>query len=325
MKNKQNDGLQCECLIKGLSRQVIPGVWLAVCLGLCAFPAGKASAQVVVDSAGGNLNNSSQVKNSLEDLGYFLVPPNVSSNNATAISGTGASADASSSITSQVLILPLQFSVTTSASAGSEINGISGYTARGTGGSAFVVRFHVTAPVRFNLTASTALTVNKHDFPGLSARSDVFLSKSTGGGGNVFDFNNILQASGTETLSTNISGTLSPGTSYGLGESTGVAVQSETYPVLQSGNAQCNYLMTFDPLPAGPNHILAGLLSGGDMRLTYVGIAGTNYALDRTFNLSPPVNWLPQGTNPADSSGVLIFTNTPNPATNNFWRIRSVP
>jgi hypothetical protein len=55
-----------------------------------------------------------------------------------------------------------------------------------------------------------------------------------------------------------------------------------------------------------------------------VGIAGTNYALDWSASLSPP-NWLPQATNPAGAGGALVFTNTPNPATNNFWRIRSVP
>ena len=78
-------------------------------------------------------------------------------------------------------------------------------------------------------------------------------------------------------------------------------------------------------LPAGYNQISGELLPGDDVRLTYLGLAGTNYALDRTFNLSPPVNWVPQVTNPADPSGVLLFTNTPNPTTNNFWRIRSVP
>ncbi|MGB8368006.1 MAG: hypothetical protein ACLPYZ_04165 [Limisphaerales bacterium] len=60
------------------------------------------------------------------------------------------------------------------------------------------------------------------------------------------------------------------------------------------------------------------------MQLSFVGIAGTNYALVRSFSLAP-ANWVPQTTNPANSFGVLVFTNTPNPTTNNFWRIRSVP
>jgi len=72
------------------------------------------------------------------------------------------------------------------------------------------------------------------------------------------------------------------------------------------------------------NQISGQLLSGGNMQLSFVGIAGTSYALDRSFSLSSP-NWLPQVTNPANSFGALVFTNTPDPATNNFWRIRSVP
>jgi hypothetical protein len=76
---------------------------------------------------------------------------------------------------------------------------------------------------------------------------------------------------------------------------------------------------------ASCNQISAQLLSGGKMRLSFAGIAGTNYALDRSFTLAPP-NWLPQPTNPAGAGVVLIiFTNTPNTATNNFWRVRSVP
>ena len=78
--------------------------------------------------------------------------------------------------------------------------------------------------------------------------------------------------------------------------------------------------------PASPsyNQISAQLLSGGSVRLSFVGMDGTNYALDRSFSLMP-ANWVPLVTNPAGSGGVLVFTNTPDPTTNNFWRIRSVP
>jgi len=76
--------------------------------------------------------------------------------------------------------------------------------------------------------------------------------------------------------------------------------------------------------PPGYNQICAQLLSGGGVQLSFVGIAGANYALDCSFSLSP-TNWVPQVTNPAGAVGVLVFTNTPDPATNNFWRIRSVP
>jgi len=61
------------------------------------------------------------------------------------------------------------------------------------------------------------------------------------------------------------------------------------------------------------------------MQLSYIGYPPTNYALDSTFNLAPPVNWVGQETNGMTISGVLLFTNTPAPGTNNFWRVRSVP
>jgi alpha-tubulin suppressor-like RCC1 family protein len=83
--------------------------------------------------------------------------------------------------------------------------------------------------------------------------------------------------------------------------------------------------------PSSPEQILAAynqisgqLLNNTNMQLSFVGIAGTNYALDRSSSLSP-ANWAPQATNPAGSVGALVFTNTPDTNTNNFWRIRSVP
>jgi alpha-tubulin suppressor-like RCC1 family protein len=72
------------------------------------------------------------------------------------------------------------------------------------------------------------------------------------------------------------------------------------------------------------NHFTGELLRGGDMRLAYVGFAGRSYALERSTSLAP-ANWLPQTTNSAGLCGTLVLTNTPNPAANNFWRIRSVP
>ena len=74
-----------------------------------------------------------------------------------------------------------------------------------------------------------------------------------------------------------------------------------------------------------PPVIVSQLLTDGKVRLSSVGTTGTNYALDRTFNLSHPINWVPQLTNPAGPGGVLLFTNLPIATTNNFWRVRSVP
>jgi alpha-tubulin suppressor-like RCC1 family protein len=82
-------------------------------------------------------------------------------------------------------------------------------------------------------------------------------------------------------------------------------------------------LMVFT-LPPDYNQISSQLLSAGDMRLSFEGIPGWNYALDRSFSLLP-TDWVPQATNSAGADGVLMFTNTPDPTTNNFWRIRSVP
>jgi hypothetical protein len=74
----------------------------------------------------------------------------------------------------------------------------------------------------------------------------------------------------------------------------------------------------------GFNQITSQLLPNQNLRLSFLGLTGTNYALDRTFNLSP-ARWVPQATNHANAEGTLVFTNIPDTATNNFWRIREVP
>ena len=75
----------------------------------------------------------------------------------------------------------------------------------------------------------------------------------------------------------------------------------------------------------GYNQLVGTLSPGGDMKFSYVGYPASKYALDRTLDLAPPVNWNGQETNTMTISGVLLFTNSPVPGTNNFWRIRSVP
>ena len=75
----------------------------------------------------------------------------------------------------------------------------------------------------------------------------------------------------------------------------------------------------------GYNRLTGTRASGGAMQLSYIGYPSTNYALDQTFNLAPPVGWVAQATNTMSISGVLLFTNTPMATTNNFWRVRSVP
>jgi len=72
------------------------------------------------------------------------------------------------------------------------------------------------------------------------------------------------------------------------------------------------------------NKISSQLFGTGSVQLSFVGIAGKNYTLDWSASLSLP-SWKPIATNPAGFGGTLIFTNTPDPTTNNFWRIRTAP
>ena len=94
---------------------------------------------------------------------------------------------------------------------------------------------------------------------------------------------------------------------------------------LEGWSASLNLTVIFTGILPDYNQITGQLLSGGNMRLSFVGSNGITYAVDRCYNLSPPVNWVPQMTNPAGVNGMLVFTNLANPTTNNFWRIRSVP
>lgn len=63
---------------------------------------------------------------------------------------------------------------------------------------------------------------------------------------------------------------------------------------------------------------------GSDVRLSYLGIPGTNYALEVTHDLAPPIAWSPVLTNPAAANGLLVFTNTPSGG-QIFYRTRYVP
>jgi len=74
------------------------------------------------------------------------------------------------------------------------------------------------------------------------------------------------------------------------------------------------------------NQLSVSVLEGGDLQLTYVGDPGTNYALEVTHDLTPPVTWTGLQTNQAAGDGYLLFTNTPSLApTNDFYRTRYEP
>jgi len=94
---------------------------------------------------------------------------------------------------------------------------------------------------------------------------------------------------------------------------------------LEGWSASLNLLVIYTGVSPAYNIIKGQLLSGSNVRLSFQGSYGTNYALDRCYNLSPPIIWVPQTTNSAGDGGLLIFTNLANPATNNFWRVRMIP
>ena len=58
--------------------------------------------------------------------------------------------------------------------------------------------------------------------------------------------------------------------------------------------------------------------------MSYLGNAGSNYALDWATNLAAPIAWIALQTNTATGDGTLSFTNT-LPGPENFFRARLVP
>ena len=76
--------------------------------------------------------------------------------------------------------------------------------------------------------------------------------------------------------------------------------------------------------PQGYNQVSAGV-DGGNAVLSYLGIPGTNYALEITHDL-PATNWVPVITNPAAANGYLYFTNPISLSpTNDYYRTRFAP
>jgi alpha-tubulin suppressor-like RCC1 family protein len=75
--------------------------------------------------------------------------------------------------------------------------------------------------------------------------------------------------------------------------------------------------------PPGYNRISLQVLGGGSVSLSFVGIAGGNYVLDRSFSLMP-ADWVAVTTNQAGAGGAVVFSDPLSPATNSFWRVRWV-
>jgi len=101
---------------------------------------------------------------------------------------------------------------------------------------------------------------------------------------------------------------------------------SFTYTVSDGngGTASQTIGVTITTPGQGYNQLSLAAPGNGTNILTYLGIPNYNYALDLATNLAPPVNWMPQITNPAANNGVLRFTNvTALPQV--YYRSRHVP
>jgi hypothetical protein len=94
---------------------------------------------------------------------------------------------------------------------------------------------------------------------------------------------------------------------------------------LEGWAASLNLMVLTMSSAPGYNQMVCQHLGDGLMYLTYGGLVGNQYALERTYNLLPPVTWVPQMTNMADANGLVVYTNLANTTTNNFWRVRLVP
>jgi hypothetical protein len=71
-----------------------------------------------------------------------------------------------------------------------------------------------------------------------------------------------------------------------------------------------------------PPEVIGG---GPDIRLTLLGYPGYRYALEWTNSIGGSDPWIPLSTNPADGTGLLIFTNSTPDQSQNYYRTRWVP
>ena len=172
-----------------------------------------------------------------------------------------------------------------------------------------------TAPVANNVPAST--TVNT---PLLLLAAKVLLYASDA------DSNPLTLTSVSATSTNGGTASLSLGTITYTPAANFIGLDQFNYTVSDGLGSTATSTVTVTVTTSGVGfNQLSVQVVGPDVVLTYLGIPAFNYALDRSFNLTPPVTWVPQITNPAAGNGYITFTNTPDPSTNNFWRTRYVP
>ncbi|MEI9865865.1 MAG: choice-of-anchor tandem repeat GloVer-containing protein [Limisphaerales bacterium] len=154
---------------------------------------------------------------------------------------------------------------------------------------------------------------------GLSVVSNVLYGVTSGGGsagnGTLFklnpdgsDFTVLRNFITTDGISPNAGLTLSDGTLYGTTAAGG-----------NSGGGTVFALGVGDSSGGGAHQITSHPLADGMIQLDFPGISGTNYILEQTHALNPPVMWIPVSTNTAGVDGELHFTNVVT-STNTFWR-----
>jgi hypothetical protein len=102
-------------------------------------------------------------------------------------------------------------------------------------------------------------------------------------------------------------------------------IDTFTYTVSDSLGGIATAYVTVSVVSAGSNRLAIPVaLGGSEYKLTFSGIASSNYALEWAGSLAAPVTWRPQTTNTTDSSGIVNYTNTQT-ASAGYWRIRYVP
>jgi len=177
--------------------------------------------------------------------------------------------------------------------------------------SVVTLTYNNTAPVAQNFTmgAVVGLPVTVQVIGGKNAPTDADNDPLTVSGV-AGAANGVASTDGTNITYTATGGTGDSFT-YAVGDGFGESVTA-TVTVVTSENSQ------------GYNQLSVGNFGNGTNVLTFAGIPTYNYALDLATNLTPPIVWMPQATNPAASDGSLNFTNLSSEP-QSFYRTRYVP
>jgi autotransporter-associated beta strand protein len=116
------------------------------------------------------------------------------------------------------------------------------------------------------------------------------------------------------------------GTSINYTNTTAGSIDSITYTVGDAFGGTDTKTITVHITGATGANLVSATAGAGNAYLSYAGIPGYNYALDKATSITPPITWVPQVTNTADGQGSLNYTNLLSSwPTNDFFRTRYVP